>query len=135
MPRRPRLAFALPNGWGIKSFVHAGVLDLLAPDFEIAAWAQPSVIPAWQRLMAAGATAHVQLLPMPDVPEQTVERLVRQTEMSLFLARHKIETEAIKIRSSRKAWQRRTAGAVNLFAQSPLGGVGLNALKTLRSAT
>jgi hypothetical protein len=105
MAAKPKVAFVLANGWGIKGFVHTRILERLSAEFELAAWAQPYALKSWNELIAVGEAPATQLFPMPPESERFVERLVRQTQSSLFFARNKIETEAIKNQGSRKPWQ------------------------------
>src|SRR3954471_11744104 len=84
--RKPRLAFQLANGWGIKGFVHSGILNRLADEFELAAWVQPMAMKPWTALMDRGESPRVTLFPEPVGVEGTAERLIRQTQRSLFFA-------------------------------------------------
>jgi hypothetical protein len=133
---KPRLAFQLANGWGIKGFLHSAILAALADDFELAAWVQPSAVEPWRDLMRRGQSPEVTLFPTPPGSERTAERLLRQAQSSLFFVRNRIETEAIKNKGTRrKRWQRITRSIIAGPAQSPLGGVALKGLQSLRQIT
>ena len=133
--KKRKIGIVMANGWSLKTFIYSGVIDHLAKDFEICAWARQPAIEALEREGKSGEVPPMKLFPVRPTTESKAERAVRQLQKSLFAARYRLETEEVKKQTAYSAGQRFAANLVGLPSRTPLGSAMLNALQPMRRRT
>jgi hypothetical protein len=135
MKNRAKLGIVLANGWTIKALLYTGVIDLLQKDFDLLCWVRPAAQDALQKEIDTGEIPPMKLRPMRQMNETRAGRSVRQLQKSMFAARHRLETEAIKRRSNYPKWQAAAADIIDIPARTPFGALALRTFHGLRRAT
>jgi hypothetical protein len=90
---RPLVLFSLSNGWGIRNFVHTGLLKRVSEFADIAVATSPSQLSFFENMLEQRLIHFLILIPEN---ESYFWMLIRRSKKAILQAKHQISTAIIK---------------------------------------